>query len=148
MSSRADANLDTALSTVTEEIGRTNTKASILLAFTGAVLAGLASLADDGLSLPTRVFGSLAVLALGVAAVFLLLVVRPRLGGTDRASFPYWARLNEDEIRASMNSDTRAAQVKVLSRIAVWKYIGLRRAVDLILTALALLDLAAICAAL
>ncbi|MGW3148839.1 hypothetical protein ACWDG1_30020 [Streptomyces sp. NPDC001177] len=37
---------------------------------------------------------------MGAAAVLLLLVVRPRLRGDDRASFPHWARLDEDEIRA------------------------------------------------
>jgi hypothetical protein len=55
------------------------------------------------LPLPTKVFGALAVLALGGAAVLLLLVVRPRLRGKDRASFPYWARIDEDQIRACMD---------------------------------------------
>lgn len=83
------------------------------------------------------------MLALGIAAVLLLLVVRPRLSGNDRASFPYWARLDEDEIRACMEGDTRAARVRVLSSLAVRKYRHLRRAVDLSLAALALLALAA-----
>ncbi|MGW0886421.1 Pycsar system effector family protein [Streptomyces sp. NPDC002671] len=74
----------------------------------GAVLAGLASIADKNLPTATKVFGALAVLALGAAAVLLLLVVRPRLRGDDKASFPYWARLDEDEIRACMDGDTRS----------------------------------------
>ncbi|WP_329028223.1 Pycsar system effector family protein [Streptomyces sp. NBC_00690] len=127
---------------------RTDAKSSLLLAFTGVVLAGLTSAANHGLPLPTRVFGAFAALALGAAAVLLLLVVRPRLSGRDRASFPYWASLDEDEIRACMTGDTRAARIRVLSAIAVRKYGRLRRAVDLILAALALLALAAICAAL
>jgi hypothetical protein len=137
-------NLDAACATVTAEIGRTDSKASLLLAFTGAVLAGLASIADKGLPLPSRICGILAVLALGAAAVLLLLVVRPRLGGTDRASFPYWARLDETEIRACMDGDTRAARIRVLSVLAVTKYTQLRRAVDAILLALALLAAAAL----
>ncbi|MEV5176851.1 hypothetical protein AB0L10_38565 [Streptomyces flaveolus] len=43
-------------------------KASLLLAFNGAVLAGLASVADKDLPPATKALGSLAVLALGGAA--------------------------------------------------------------------------------
>jgi hypothetical protein len=75
--------------------------------------------------------------------VLLLLVVRPHLRGDDRASFPYWARLDEDEIRTCMDGDTRAARIRVLSTLAVRKFTHLRRAVDLSLAALALLTLAA-----
>ncbi|MFF7603441.1 Pycsar system effector family protein [Streptomyces mirabilis] len=123
--------------------GRTDGKSSLLLAFNGAVLAGLASVADEDLPTATKVFGALAVLALGAAAVLMLLVVRPRLRGDDQASFPQRARLDEDEIRACMDGDTRAARIRVLSALAVRKFIHLRRAVDLSLAALALLALAA-----
>ncbi|MFI6359533.1 Pycsar system effector family protein [Streptomyces sp. NPDC050743] len=122
--------------------GRTNGKASVLLAFNGAVLAGLASIADKHLPPMTKALGALALLALGAAAVLLLLVVRPRLRGNDQPSFPHWARLDEDEIRACMDGDTRAAPIRVLSVLAVAKFTQLRRAVDLSLVALALLVLA------
>ncbi|MFF4934250.1 Pycsar system effector family protein [Streptomyces griseofuscus] len=122
---------------------RTDGKASLLLAFNGAVLAGIASIADKDLPTATKAIGALAVLALGIAAVLLLLVVRPRLSGTDRASFPHWARLDEDQIRSCMEGDTRAARIRVLSTLAVRKYLHLRRAVDISLAALALLALAA-----
>ncbi|MFJ5646330.1 Pycsar system effector family protein [Streptomyces sp. NPDC093223] len=126
------------------KITRTDSKASLLLAFVGAVLAGVGSTADDHLPVVTAVAGGLAVLALTAAAVLLLLVVRPRLSDPDRSSFPYWARLLDDQlILASMTGDTRAARIRVLSRIAVRKFVVLRRAVDLILLALALLALAA-----
>ncbi|MEU5391688.1 hypothetical protein ACFYQT_17010 [Streptomyces tibetensis] len=46
---------------------------SILLAFNGVVLAGLASFADKDLPTTTKVFGALAVLVLGAAAVMLLI---------------------------------------------------------------------------
>jgi hypothetical protein len=65
------------------------------------------------------------------------------LGGDDRASFPYWAGLDDTEILACMQGDSRAARIHVLSQIAVRKYGHLRRAVDLSLAALALLALAA-----
>ncbi|MFJ9729265.1 Pycsar system effector family protein [Streptomyces sp. NPDC101209] len=143
-STTVDTNLDAAVTTLASEIGRTDGKASLLLAFNGAVLAGLASLTGHPLPAVTKVFGAAAVLALGAAAVLLLLVVRPRLHGRDRASFPYWARLDEDEIRAGMHGDTRAARIRVLSQIALTKYRTLRHAVDLSLTALVILLLAAI----
>uniref|UniRef100_UPI002F9133CC Pycsar system effector family protein n=1 Tax=Streptomyces sp. NBC_01562 TaxID=2975879 RepID=UPI002F9133CC len=138
-----DKNLDTACASVASEIGRTDGKSSLLLAFNGAVLAGLASVADKDLPPVTKAFGALAVLALGAAAVLLLLVVRPRLRGDDKASFPHWARLDEDEIRGCMDADTRAARIRVLSTLAVRKFTHLRRAVDLSLAALVLLALAA-----
>ncbi|MER6342281.1 Pycsar system effector family protein [Streptomyces tendae] len=146
--SLTDKNLDAALATVQTEIGRTDGKSSLLLAFNGATLAGLAALAGQPLPMPARVLGSMAVTALGAATVLLLLVVRPRLGGQDRASFPYWARLAETQIHACMHGDTRAARIRILSHIALAKFSRLRRAVDCILTALALLALAAISAAL
>ncbi|MEV7129727.1 Pycsar system effector family protein [Streptomyces sp. NPDC093260] len=142
----ADTNLTDALAAVTTEIGRTDGKASLLLAFTGAALAGLASLAGHHLPTPAAILGALAVTALAAATVLLLLVVRPRLSGGDRASFPYWARLDEDGIRACMNGDTRTARIRVLSVIALVKFGRLRRAVDCILLALALLALAALTA--
>ncbi|MFB7115453.1 Pycsar system effector family protein [Streptomyces sp. NPDC056190] len=74
--------------------------------------------------------------------MLLLLVVRPRLRGDDRASFPYWARLDEDEIRACMDGDTRDARIRVLSALAMRKFSHLRRTVDRTLAALALLALA------
>ncbi|MFJ6669019.1 Pycsar system effector family protein [Streptomyces sp. NPDC091383] len=137
-----DQNLDAACASVANEIARTDSKASLLLAFNGAVLAGLASVADKNLPTATKAIGALAVLVLGVAAVLLLLVVRPRLRGDDRASFPHWAQLDENQIRSSMEGDTRAARIRVLSVLAVRKYVHLRRAVDLSLAALALLALA------
>ncbi|QDN94803.1 integral membrane plasmid transfer protein (plasmid) [Streptomyces sp. RLB1-9] len=139
-----DKTLDASLATVAGEIARTDGKASLLLAFNGAALAGLASVVDRRLPIVTQACGAAAVLALAAAAVLLLLVVRPRLRGDDRASFPYWARLDDNAIRACMQGDTRAARIRVLSRIAVSKFRQLRRAVDLSLAALVLLLLAAL----
>jgi hypothetical protein len=78
--------------------------------------------------------------------VLLLLVVRPNVSGADQASFPYWARLDEEQIRACMDGDTRPARIRVLSAIAVSKFTRLRHAVHLSLAALALLLVAALAA--
>ncbi|MCX5589572.1 Pycsar system effector family protein [Streptomyces erythrochromogenes] len=144
----SDKNLDAACASVTSEIGRTDSKASLLLAFDGAVLAGLASLAGKKLPLPAQIVGGAAGLVLVAAAVLLLLVVRPNLGGRTPApgSFPHWAQLDADAIRASMTTDTRDARIKALSTIAVAKYARLALAVDTILAALALLLVAAVLA--
>lgn len=143
--SSIDKNLDAACASVVSEIARTDSKSSLLLAFNGAVLAGLASVADKDLPPATKAFGAAAVLALGAAAVLLLLVVRPSLSGADKASFPYWAQIDDDdEIRACMDGDTRPARIRVLSTIAVGKFTRLRHAVHLSLAALALLALAAV----
>lgn len=140
-----DQALEHAVQDTDAKIARTDGKASLLLAFTGAVLAGLGTAADIHLPLAARVLGGAAVLALAVAAVLVLLVVRPRLGGDDRASFPYWAGLRDDDaIRASMSGDTRAVRIRVLSGLAVRTFALLQRAVDTILAALALLLLAAL----
>ncbi|MBB6439092.1 Pycsar system effector family protein [Streptomyces candidus] len=141
-----DRNLDAACTTVTGEIARTDNKASLLLAFDGAVLAGLASVADKDLPVFTKVVGSLAVLTLATAAVLLLLVVRPNLGGGRivREGLPCWARLEENELQEAMGQDTRLARVKSLSLLAVRKFRRLALAVDVILAALALLTVAAI----
>lgn len=147
-STTRDKNLDAACASVVSEIARTDGKASLLLAFTGAVLAGLTTFTDHDLPTATKALGTLAVAALGTAAVLLLLVVRPRLGGHDRASFPYWARLNETEIHTCMDGDTRAVRIRVLPTIALAKFTRLRRAVDCTLTALALLAAAAVTAVL
>ncbi|MFJ3513154.1 Pycsar system effector family protein [Streptomyces luteogriseus] len=140
-----DKNLDAACASVTHEIGRTDSKASLLLAFDGAVLAGLASVADKDLPLFTKATGGLAVLALAVAAVLLLLVVRPNLGGGRivREGLPCWAQMEESELQDVMGEDTRPARIKVLSLLAVGKFQRLALAVDVILVALALLTLAA-----
>ncbi|WP_308216234.1 AAA family ATPase [Streptomyces ortus] len=134
-----DANLDAGRAAVAGEIVRTDGKSSLLLAFTGEVLVGLASPADHDLPPATRLCGALAALALAAASVLLLIVVRPRLRGDARGSFTHWARLDEDGIRACMHDDHWAAHIRTLSTIAVRKFGHLQRAVDLILGALALL---------
>ncbi|MFK8851776.1 Pycsar system effector family protein [Streptomyces sp. Ac-502] len=147
---RTGTNLDSACASVPVEIARTDSKASLLLAFDGVVLAGLAGLADKKWPLPAQIVGGIAALLLIAAAVLLLLVVRPDLGGRRRTvqeGFPLWARLDEDALLAVMSRDTRLPRTKALSQIAVRKYRLLARAIDTILAALGLLLIAAALAA-
>jgi hypothetical protein len=75
------------------------------------------------------------------AAGLLLRSVRPNLGGG--RGFPLWATLTAEEISATLTED-QAADIAGLSRIAVAKFTGLRRAVDLTCAGGALLILAAL----
>ncbi|MGW1412118.1 hypothetical protein ACWCPY_39890, partial [Streptomyces sp. NPDC002403] len=80
-SATMNKNLDIGCADVAAEIARTDQKGSLLLAFDGAVLAGLASLADKDFALSAQIIGGAAGLALAAAAVLLLLVVGGGGGG-------------------------------------------------------------------
>ncbi|RST19345.1 integral membrane plasmid transfer protein [Streptomyces sp. WAC05374] len=140
--STTNRNLIAAHAEVKAEIARTDTKTALLLAFVGAVLAGTWSLARDlPLNLPAIAAGGLGLGLLVAAAGLLLRSTRPNLGG--RHGFPLWATLTPDEIGAAVARDL-AADIVGLSRLAVAKFTCLRRAVDLTMTAGALLILAAL----
>ncbi|MFD6285215.1 Pycsar system effector family protein [Streptomyces anthocyanicus] len=129
---------------VKAEIARTDTKTGLLLAFVGAVLAGSWTVAKDvPLTVPAYVAGGLGMGLLVVAAGLLLRSVRPNLRG--RHGFPLWATLTAEQITATLSED-RAADIAGLSRLAVVKFTGLRRAVDLTCAGGALLILAALLA--
>ncbi|MGC0337910.1 Pycsar system effector family protein [Streptomyces sp. SLBN-8D4] len=130
---------------VKAEIVRTDTKTGLLLAFVGAVLAGAWTVAN-GMPLPLSSYlvGGGGLVLLIAAAGLLLRSVRPNLGG--RHGFPLWATLTAEEIAASLSADL-SADIAGLSRIAVAKFTGLRRAVDLTCAGGALLILAALIAA-
>jgi hypothetical protein len=142
----ADRNLDDALSAVAAEVARTDSKASLLLALDGVLVAAVATLGTN-LPVVAAVFAAVGVLALVAAAVLGVLVVRPRLGGTDRSSFPYWATCDPGEIEAGMVEDRRAVRVQVLSGICLRKMRALQSAADYTLTAVITLALAAFIAA-
>ncbi|WP_406404179.1 Pycsar system effector family protein [Streptomyces uncialis] len=139
MPDRTDQNLTEAVAAAATEVGRTDGKASLLLAFNGAVIAALAGAGGGQLPLATRITGALAVVTLAASAVLLLLVVRPHLSGADRASFPHWARRTPAQIRAEMKEDRRPDKIHVLSRIAQRKYRHYRNAIDLTLAAITLI---------
>ncbi|AYN40706.1 integral membrane plasmid transfer protein [Streptomyces dangxiongensis] len=142
--STIDANLAAAHAEVKAEIARTDTKTGLLLAFVGAVLAGTWSVARDLPLNPAAILTGVPGLALLLGAAGLLLrSVRPNLGG--RHGFPLWATLTAEEITDTVSRDL-AADIAGLSRLAVAKYTGLRRAVDLTQIGGALLVLAALLA--
>ncbi|MCX4905583.1 Pycsar system effector family protein [Streptomyces sp. NBC_00878] len=131
---------------VKAEIARTDTKTGLLLAFVGAVLAGSWTVAKDlPLPLPLHacIAGGLGMGLLVAAAGLLLRSVRPNLRG--RHGFPLWATLTAEQITATLSQDL-SADVANLSRIALAKFTGLRRAVDLTCAGGALLILAALLA--
>ncbi|MYS24672.1 hypothetical protein GA0115240_167014 [Streptomyces sp. DvalAA-14] len=137
---RTDASLDAARLDAKAEIARTDSKVSLLLAFVGAVLAGVWTV-GSGLHLPVlaAVLGGAGVLLLLVVAGVLLWAVRPNLGGGRPVGFPHWATLTAAEIRSELACEDRAEHIATLSRIAVRKFTHLRRAVDLTCIALVLL---------
>ncbi|MFI1481506.1 Pycsar system effector family protein [Streptomyces sp. NPDC020747] len=129
---------------VKAEIARTDTKTGLLLAFVGAVLAGSWTVAKDvPLAAPAYVAGGVGMGVLVAAAGLLLRSVRPNLRGGH--GFPLWATLTAEQITATLSEDL-SADVANLSRIALAKFTGLRRAVDLTMTGGALLILAALLA--
>ena len=124
-----DQNLTAAHAEVKAEIARTDTKTGLLLAFVGAVLAGTWTVARDlPLTTAALAVGGTGILALVAAAGLLLRSVRPNLSGG--RGFPLWATLTPEQITAALAEDM-GADIAGLSRIAVVKFTGLRRAVDL-----------------
>ncbi|ROQ31940.1 hypothetical protein EDD98_0907 [Streptomyces sp. PanSC19] len=126
----SDIALTAAHAEVKAELARTDTKASLLLAFTGATLAGVWTIASSTHLHPAAlvVGGAGAAVLLGVVAL-LLRAVRPNLGGG--GGFPKWATLTPEELRTAFAEDWRAEDIANLSRIAVRKFARLRHAIDL-----------------
>ncbi|MGS2587076.1 Pycsar system effector family protein [Streptomyces hebeiensis] len=145
--SALDKNLASAHAEVKAELARTDNKTALLLAFVGALLAGIWSVASDvRLPVAAYVVGGLGVVLLLASAGLLLRAVRPNLGGRRPFGFPLWATQSAEEITAALTEDTRAQDIAGLSRLAVTKYVALRRAVDLTRAAGVLLIVAAVIA--
>lgn len=122
---------------VKAEIARTDTKASLLLAFNGVGLAGVWSVgAQSWVPVAARFVGGVALLMLLASVTLLLLVVRPRISPTaTRVGFPRWAQLTAEELTTELALDCTAAHTVALSRIVVAKMRGLQRSVHLTLGA-------------
>ncbi|WP_055711310.1 Pycsar system effector family protein [Streptomyces torulosus] len=141
--STPETKLTAAHAEVKAEIARTDNKTALLLAFVGAVLAGAWTVAKDmPLNTASYVVGGAGMALLVAAAGLLLRSVRPNLRG--RHGFPLWATLTAEEITAQLREDRLGADIAGLSRLAVAKFRGLRRAVDLICAGGALLIVAAL----
>ncbi|MFF5360806.1 Pycsar system effector family protein [Streptomyces scabiei] len=145
MSDALTQNLTAAHAEVKAEIARTDAKTALLLAFVGAVLAGVWTVASDlPLNVPACVAGGCGLVLLVAAAGLLLRSVRPNITG--RHGFPLWATLTAQEITDTAGSRDLAADIAGLSRLAVAKFTCLRRAVDLTCAGGALLILAVVLA--
>ncbi|GAA1173524.1 hypothetical protein GCM10009654_33560 [Streptomyces hebeiensis] len=145
--SALDKNLTAAHAEVKAEIARTDNKTGLLLAFVGALLAGIWSVASDiRMPVAAYVVGGAGVALLLAAAALLLRAVRPNLGGRRQRpfGFPLWATQSAEEISAGLSEDTRAQDIAGLSRLAVAKYVALRQAVDLTRVAGVLLIIAGV----
>ncbi|MFF4607762.1 Pycsar system effector family protein [Streptomyces sp. NPDC001339] len=128
------------------ELGRADSKASLLLALTGAALAGIGSAAPQ-LDLPAAavVAGVVGATALVTATVLLLLAVRPSLAGT---GWPMWHRLDDTELQTRLADGHRLDEVQVLQAAARRKFGRVQYAVDSILVGVGCLAVAAVLAAL
>ncbi|MFJ6185071.1 Pycsar system effector family protein [Streptomyces sp. NPDC092295] len=139
--SALDASLTAAHAEVRAEIARTDNKVALLLAFIGALLVGVWTVAKDvRLPLSVLMVGGMGVALLVAAAGLLLRAVRPNLGGGH--GFPLWATVHPEVLREILSQDL-AADVVGLSRLAVRKFRCLRRAVDVTCVAGVLLIVAA-----
>ncbi|MFI8930652.1 Pycsar system effector family protein [Streptomyces sp. NPDC053474] len=134
---------DAALATLRSELARSDSKAALLLALTGAAILGTISAAatTDSLPLAARIIGTLALAALLAATVLLLLAVRPVFGAIDWTS---WHRLPLPELHTRLAQGQQPAEVKALAAAPHTKFTRLQRAIDCILAALTLLALAAL----
>ncbi|MFJ2561350.1 MULTISPECIES: Pycsar system effector family protein [unclassified Streptomyces] len=139
------AHVDTAVATLRAELGRSDSKASLLLALTGATLAGLVSAAGNT-HLPTAslVTGSFGAVAMLTATVLLLLSVRPTLSGT---GWPRWPAMPDEQLRAQLAAGQQIDEAKVLAAAAARKFRRIRAAIDCALVGLGFLALAAALAA-
>ncbi|MFT9669327.1 Pycsar system effector family protein [Streptomyces rhizosphaericola] len=133
---------DAAAAMLRSELGRADSKASLLLALTGAGLAGIASTAPQ-LHLPTvaATAGVVGIAALVTSTVLLLLTVRPRLAGN---GWPSWHQLTDAELQQRLAHGHDTTEVQVLAAAARVKFSRIRRAVDCTLTGVVLLVLATV----
>ncbi|MEW1724387.1 Pycsar system effector family protein [Streptomyces sp. NPDC093109] len=144
MNADLNASLSAAHAEVKAEIAKTDNKTGLLLAFIGALLAGVWTVAKD-VHLPAAAIavGGAGVALLVTAAGVLLRAVRPNLRGNH--GFPMWATVHPEVLPDTLSQDL-AATVVGLSRLAVAKFTRLRRAVDLTCVAGVLLIVAALIA--
>ncbi|MDP9850313.1 Pycsar system effector family protein [Streptosporangium lutulentum] len=135
--------------TVRAELARIDAKAALLLSWAGGAFAVVAALGITGsanrpAAAMVGLWGAAALLA--TAVVVLLVAVRPRIPRTGGTGFIAHARADNGlALLAQLNLAEAdrlaevAAEVQLLSQIAVAKYATLRVAVDLLIAALVVL---------
>lgn len=124
------------------DLARTDTKASLLLALSGAALVALASNAPDlHPTVPAAVVASLAAAALLASTLILLLAIRPHLGGN---GWTTWSRLSTDQLRELLTSGYQVEHLRFMSTLARRKFRLIRIAVDCMLAGLGLLAVMAV----
>ncbi|MEU9120214.1 Pycsar system effector family protein [Streptomyces sp. NPDC048506] len=136
----AQNRIATTLTALQSDLARSEGKASLLLALSGAALVALVS-AAGGLRLSTSaaVAGALGAAALLAATVLLLLAVRPDLGGTGWTS---WSRLTDDELGERLASGYQVEHLRFMAALATRKFRLIRAAVDSLIAGLGLLAVA------
>lgn len=145
MSTPTGPHVDTAIATLRGELARSDSKASLLLALTGAGLLALISLgAGGGISAPAVAAGAVAATAFLAATLVLLLAVRPSLGGR---GWPTWPDLSPADLHEHLQGQ-HIDEVRVLATTARTKFRRIRLAIDLLVCGLAALALSAGLAAL
>ncbi|WP_407287702.1 Pycsar system effector family protein [Streptomyces sp. BP-8] len=124
------------------DLARSEGKASLLLALSGAALVALVSAAGGlRLTVPAAVAGALGTAALLAATALLLLAVRPDLGGSGWTS---WSRLSVGQLRERLASGYQVDHLRFMAALAARKFRLIRAAVDFLLAGLGLLALTAV----
>ncbi|MER8237020.1 Pycsar system effector family protein [Streptomyces sp. NPDC094049] len=135
---RASAELDATLAFTVTDLGRTDTKAGLLLTLDGLLVTALSIAGTDlaGLSLVLAVTGAVALV---VAVVLALLVIRPRLSRShaDPSGYITLATATPAAITEILATDHRVTRLQALARIALAKMKLLSLAGDVTLVAVA-----------
>ncbi|MEU3084731.1 Pycsar system effector family protein [Streptomyces albidoflavus] len=134
---RTSTTLTEALDHTTADLGRTDTKAGLILTLDGLLVASL-SLLGTGLKGPALVLAATGAVALIASVVLALYVIRPRIGGStyqDRASYAFYAEASPEDLAQALAEDRRQDRLQVLSLIALRKMRLLRVAGDTTLVA-------------
>ncbi|WP_189985966.1 Pycsar system effector family protein [Streptomyces capoamus] len=131
-----------------KELVRHDTKASLLIAVDGGVLALVAAIThSEDLDWNVRLSGILGLIALAASILILLLSIRPSLGGHAGEGWELWSELDRDNLMVHMRTDRTPERVLFLSRIVRRKFPQLRLAVDFLIAGLLLLAVATFIAA-
>lgn len=147
-SDRIEQNLNSADSMLGRELVRHDTKASLLIAVDGGILALVAAIGHSiDLSWYVRAPGLLGLTVVGVSVLLLLHSIRPSLSGRAGEGWELWSGLDRDSLVIHMRADRRPERIVFLSRIVEGKFRRLRMAVDLLIAGLFLLFVAAAVAA-